>query len=951
MKSPLGIVLLLACALAGGVRGQSHWEVKPSNTTSSLNAVSFGNGLFVAVGENGTIVTSPDGEVWNARVSGTTDALPAIAFGNGRFVATRANSHSPGLTSENGIDWTPVTVSKSDGTPVTSAAYRTIAFGGGRFMAAGRGTNSAEIMLSDDGKSFQVVTPAGHPQGLSNPIKTLTFFRGEFYAFTGYAGFDASSDGVIWRHAGEWGGLFYSETGVAVTDSTRQLAVLGNSNAIFSQDAGHTFQRALSPTDLYRPESSNLPSALVRAGCHGNGFFVMVDSAGVIWTSTQGQYWALRARCANAGEEFRSVAFDGTGRFVAVGSALPSGTALIATAKADPPSALPGYTVHSLKGTIDLPKFVSNSGIIGGSTLQPTGGYAATVLRNGAVTTYTDRNYALRANGANDNGMTAVDMIFGLSYGIDPATWAFVYPEGSRLFDEIGLFANAAGLNASGVIGGTYFTLQTATPRRVGLYRYDTQSHQLTDLGNFGKDNIHASAINDRGDLAGSFTYGYSGDLNNNERFKPFRVSAEGEMTVIPTLGGSNAYGVAMNASGDVVGYSTLPSSPISVFGVRAFLFKNGVLTDIDTLNSRTSVARGINVHGAIVGDFEPAELTRAVLNEHAFLYVDGAMHDLNSLLDSSGDGWVLRTASSINDAGWIVGNGWRHGKESEPFLAIPTGGKPAGIQTRFVNVSTRLRTGAGDDALIGGFILRGGPKRLIVRALGPALSQMGFTLPNILSDPTLELYNGRGERVAFNDNYTDLPLAERDEIRNYSLRPAFSGSEYSQTIFDSVIMAILEEGNYTAVVRGKDGAAGNCLVEVYNVDTDYSPGLVNISTRGPVDTGDNVMIAGFVVRGDREERVLIRGLGPSLAASGVPHPLSDPTLAIYDKNGQIAQNNDWRSVQEQEIIAAGFPLSDGRESAVIASLWPGNYTAIVRGNGDTAGNALVEVYQLPDSN
>jgi hypothetical protein len=204
---------------------------------------------------------------------------------------------------------------------------------------------------------------------------------------------------------------------------------------------------------------------------------------------------------------------------------------------------------------------------------------------------------------------------------------------------------------------------------------------------------------------------------------------------------------------------------------------------------------------------------------------------------------------------------------------------------------------------------------------------------------------------VAFNDNYTDHPVADRAEIRYYSLNPAFAGSEYSQTIFDSVIIGILEEGNYTAVVRGKNGAVGNCLVEVYNVDTDYSPGLVNISTRGPVGTGDNVMIAGFVVRGDREKRVLIRGMGPSLAASGVSNPLLDPALEIHGKNGQIAQNNNWRSAQEAEIIAAGFPLTDDRESAVIVPLWPGNYTAIVRGHDNTIGNALVEVYQLPDSN
>ena len=941
MKTPLAIVLLLGCILVSGVGGQSHWEVKSSNTTSSLNAVTFGNGLFVAVGDNGTIVTSPDGETWTPRVSGTTDRLPAIAFGEGRFVATRANRDVPAISSADGIIWSPVSLTDSKGAPASSIAFDSIAFGGGRFMALGSGfsSNSTEIMVSEDGLSFEVLNYARYPAPfyLSEALKSITFFRGQFYAgdrvIGSYGSYLVSLDGVSWKRPDNWRSSY-----LAITDGLVKVALVGSS---YSVDAGHTFHTGGFPGDEYRPPNSG-PAPPIRAGCFGNGFFVVVNAAGTIWTSKQGLYWTIRARFANSGAELRGVAYDGTGRFAAVGSAPASGTALIVTAPADPPVSPPGYTVQSLQGIIDVPQFVSNSGIVGGSTWQPSGGYAATVLRNGALTSYTDRNYALRANGATDSGITAVDMIFGGSYGIDPATWAFVYPEGRRLFDEPGLLANAAGVNANGVIGGTYFTLRTSPARRVGLYRYDTQSGQVSDLGNFGKDNIHARAINDRGDLAGSFTYGYSADANRTERFQPFRVSAEGEMTMIPTLGGVSAYGLALNASGNVVGYSNLPSAPESFFDVHAFLYKDGVLSDIDTFNSGQSVAKGINSHGAVVGDFKSIEF-----KQRAFLYLNGEMHDLNTLLDSSGDGWILETASSINDSGWIVGYGLQHNRSSFSFLAIPSGGKPAGTQTRFVNVSTRLRTGAGDNALIGGFILRGGPRKVVVRALGPALSHMGFKLPDILSDPTLELYNERGELVAFNDNYTQLSLAERNEIGSYGLGPPGS----SQTVFDSVIMTVLEGGNYTAVVRGKNGTVGNCLVEVYNVDTDYSPGLVNISTRGPVDTGDNVMIAGFVVRGDREKRILIRGIGPSLAASGVPQPLSDPALEIHDKNGQIAQNNDWRSAQEQEILSAGFPLSDNRESAVIVSLWPGSYTAIVRGNGNTSGNALVEVYQLPDPN
>jgi probable HAF family extracellular repeat protein len=390
-----------------------------------------------------------------------------------------------------------------------------------------------------------------------------------------------------------------------------------------------------------------------------------------------------------------------------------------------------------------------------------------------------------------------------------------------------------------------------------------------------------------------------------------------------------------------------MPAAPGSFFDTHAFLFRNGVISDIDTLNSGGSAVTGMNNHGDVVGYFESADrhLWQSTLG-NAFLYHKGIMYDLNWLLDGTGDGWVLGYANSINDNGWIVGDGYRHGEHTEPFLAIPNGAKPAGIQTRFINVSTRLRTGAGDDVLIGGFIIRGGPKVVVVRALGPGLSRF-VSLPNLLADPILELFNDRGERIAFNDNFSDLhAFPDQNEIGRYGLEPPPNG------IFtrDSVILTTLGEGNYTAVVRGKDGSSGNCLVEVYNVDTDYTPGLVNISTRGPVGTNDDVMIAGFIIRGDSERRVLVRAIGPTLAEVGVPNALSDPALEIHDQNGQIAQNDSWRSSQQIEIAASGLPPKDDREAAAILSLWPGNYTAIVRGKDNSAGNALVEVYALPEA-
>lgn len=949
MKLLPAVMMSLVCALTTRLEAQSVWQVKPSNTTSSLNAVAFGNGLFVAVGDNGTILTSPDGQVWTPRASGTTDRLPAIAFGNGRFVATRANRSMPAITSTDGLNWSTVALTGAGGTPANTGAFEAIAFGGGRFMAVGSVySNSSELMASSDGTSFQTINPARYPAPfpLDVGLKSLIYFRGAFYGEDGYSRYMASSDGISWKQTNWVGGS------VAATDGATKVAIVGGSLPQFSVDAAHTFQRAEPPRDRYLPPQQPgeiYVAPVFRAACYGAGSFVAGDTTGRIWTSERGEFWLPRGYYAKAEEGFRGVAFDGVGRFVAVGSAPASGSALIAVAQADVVPPTPAYTVYNLKDLSngvfnDEPRSISNSGIIAGSVLLPRGRTAA-ILRDGSVTAYPELFYGQSsyATSVNDNGIAAAEMLI-TSVGLSTYTVGASLPDAAQTFPGAGLYSTystAQSINSNGLIAGTYYDFNRT---QVGIYRYDTSSGDRVDLGNFGLSKINATSINDRGDVAGSYVYELDA-AKSNEHLRPFSLSADGQLTLIPTLGGTYIYHVVNSLAG-VAGSSSLPFAPIIVNGTHAFLFKDGVTSDIDLFNSRNSAVNGMNNKGDVVGEFStPNTEVWQHSGGNAFLYRNGAMYDLNRLLDASGDGWVLYRATSINDNGWIVGQGWFHGEHSQPFLAIPAAGKPAGIQTRFVNVSTRLRTGAGDDVLIGGFVIRGGPKRVIVRALGPALSYLGYKLPNILSDPTLELFDEHGQRIAFNDNYTDLPyFPDRNEILGYGLTPGYGGS----LCFDSVIAATLSEGNYTAVVRGKNGGAGNCLVELYNVDTDYSPAVVNISTRGPVGTGDDVMIAGFIIRGDRERRVLIRGIGPSLAGSNVPNPLMDPMLEIHDLNGQIAVNDDWRSDQETEIRAAGFAPGDEREAAVILSLWPGNYTAIVRGKGNTSGNALVEVYALP---
>lgn len=274
----------------------------------------------------------------------------------------------------------------------------------------------------------------------------------------------------------------------------------------------------------------------------------------------------------------------------------------------------------------------------------------------------------------------------------------------------------------------------------------------------------------------------------------------------------------------------------------------------------------------------------------------------------------------------------------------------PAGNTSEFsqtngqlLNISTRLRVRTGDNVLIGGFIVTGtDPKRILLRGLGPSLgSQTG----NALLNPTLELHGPNGETLATNDNWkvNDLTQQSQEEdIRATSIPPTDDR--------ESAILATLPANNafYTAIVRGKDDSSGIGLVEAYDLDQAANSQLANVSTRGFVETQDNVLIGGFIV-GNGTSRVIVRALGPSLEKLGVASPLQDPTLTVRDSNGSVAlANNDWQQTQRTEIEATGIPPSDPRESAIVATLRPDGYTAVVRGVNDTVGVALVEVYALP---
>jgi hypothetical protein len=248
-----------------------------------------------------------------------------------------------------------------------------------------------------------------------------------------------------------------------------------------------------------------------------------------------------------------------------------------------------------------------------------------------------------------------------------------------------------------------------------------------------------------------------------------------------------------------------------------------------------------------------------------------------------------------------------------------------------------RVRTGA--NVGIGGFIITGTTaKHVLIRAIGPSLTGSG--VPNALADPVLELHGPGVFVTVTNDNWREDPVQEALIIAS-GIAPTND--------FESAIDANLNPGAYTAVVSGNNNTSGVGLVEVYDLSQAAPAKLANISTRALVGTGDDVVIAGFILGNHSgADRIIVRGIGPSLTTAGVPDALANPILELRDSNGVlIFANNDWQDnpAQAAEVIAAGLAPTNNLESAIASTLAPGVYTALLAGENNGTGIGLVEVY------
>lgn len=267
------------------------------------------------------------------------------------------------------------------------------------------------------------------------------------------------------------------------------------------------------------------------------------------------------------------------------------------------------------------------------------------------------------------------------------------------------------------------------------------------------------------------------------------------------------------------------------------------------------------------------------------------------------------------------------------PSTPTPTPAAPSHL----ANISTRMQVGTAQNVSIAGFIVSGPqPKKLVLRAIGPSLSALGIS--GAMNDPMLELYDSAGTLIAQNDDWQSS--AQASQIAATGIAPSSPA--------ESAAIITVPAGSYTAVVSGWEGDQGVAVVEAYELDSN-STRMINISTRGRVASGEQAMIGGLIIQGSSAKKVIVRALGPSLGAGGIADALANPSLELRDGTGNlIASNDNWgSSAQAAEIVASGVPPSDPLESAIVANLAPGTYTAIVRGADNGTGVGLVEVFDL----
>lgn len=471
-----------------------------------------------------------------------------------------------------------------------------------------------------------------------------------------------------------------------------------------------------------------------------------------------------------------------------------------------------------------------------------------------------------------------------------------------------------------------------------------TDATGTANLGN-GQDGVLLSSnalVTEVGRLIGTYTFGLIGTATNVIAFNArdgVRVEGNAKQNNISYNSIFNNGGLGINLGTDGVtpndaGDSDTGPNNLQNFPVLTSVSTDGATTTVQgTFNARPNLQYTLQFFSNAAADPSGNGEGQTWVGDQV-VHTDGSGNAtfLASLPTAVSPGRLITATAAFTTLGNSDPDQFGTSEFSSPQVVEGLGASPP---SQLLNISTRLRVQTGENVLIGGFIITGtDPKKVIIRGIGPSLAQF---FNGALADPTLELYQGN-TLIDGNDNWID----RRAEIEATGIPPTND--------LEAAIVRTLAPGAYTAIVRGKNNSTGIGLVEAYDLDQAANSKLANISTRGFVDSGDNVMIGGFIIgnSGGGGATVVVRAIGPALGNFGIAGALQDPTLDLVNAQGVVLRsNNNWKETQQTEIESVDLQPGDDRECALAQTLAPGNYTAIVRGKDNTTGVGLVEVYNV----